>query len=319
MRLLEPIGTGVVTQGANEFLRDLQLALSKAPHAISPKYFYDVHGSRLFDQICDLPEYYPTRTEWAILSGHGAEIAEVTGRGTELVEFGAGSLSKVRLLLGEMRPRRYLPIDISTEHLHRAAAGLEAEFPWLKVEPVASDYTSSIDLPPAASGTRRVGFFPGSTIGNFTPSEALEFLRRAAQMLRGGGLLIGTDLLKEPAILHAAYNDEKGVTAEFNMNLLARANRELGANFELSEWRHSAFFNPAHSRVEMHLVSRRDQKVQVGGNSFDIAEGFSLHTENSYKFSIEGLQALATLAGFQPHRVWTDDRKLFSVHWLAAP
>ncbi|NPC58504.1 L-histidine N(alpha)-methyltransferase [Caenimonas soli] len=319
MRNLGPTGTGADTQGGSELLRDLQLALSKPPHAISPKYFYDAQGSRLFDRICDLPEYYPTRTEWGILSEHAAEIAEVTGPGTELIEFGAGSLSKVRLLLNDMRPRRYLPVDISVDHLHRAAASLRAEFPWLEVAPVAGDYTGSIDLPPVAWGARRIGFFPGSTIGNFTPSEALEFLRRAAQMLRGGGLLIGADLLKDPSVLDAAYNDAKGVTADFNKNLLARANRELGADFELSEWWHSAFFNPAHSRVEMHLISRRDQRVHLGGITFEVAEGFSLHTENSYKFSIEGLRGLAAIAGFRPHTVWTDDRKLFSVHWLIAP
>ncbi|NPC59159.1 L-histidine N(alpha)-methyltransferase [Caenimonas soli] len=319
MRNLDLAGGGITERAETGFLRDLRLALSKPPHAISPKYFYDACGSRLFDQICDLPEYYPTRTEWGILSDRAAEIAAATGPNIELIEFGAGSLSKVRLLLNELRPRRYLPFDISTEHLHRAAQGLKAEFPWLNVEPVAGDYTTSVDLPPAQSGARRVGFFPGSTIGNFSPREALDFLRRAAQELRGGGLLIGADLLKDPAVLHAAYNDSKGVTAEFNKNLLARANRELGADFDLSQWWHSAFFNPALSRIEMHLISRSDQRVNLAGTTFEVAEGFSLHTENSYKYSIEGLQALAALAGFQPDKVWTDERNFFSVHWLVAP
>jgi dimethylhistidine N-methyltransferase len=302
-----------------EFLRDLQSALSEAPHAISPKYFYDAEGSRLFDRICDLPEYYPTRTERRILSSNAAAIAQAIGQDVDLLEFGAGSCVKVRLLLDALRPRRYLPIDISTEHLVEAAVGLRREFPWLQVQPVAGDYTGVIDLPPAPPGVRRVGFFPGSTIGNFTPQEAMQFLRAAARLLRGGGLLLGADLVKDPAVLHAAYNDAQGVTAAFNKNLLVRANRELGANFDVDAFWHSSFYNAAQRRIEMHLVSRRAQRVHLDGRSYELPEGFSLHTENSYKSTINGLRRLALQAGFRPGAVWTDEQQLFSVHWLHAP
>jgi dimethylhistidine N-methyltransferase len=301
------------------FLADLQRALATAPHSISPKYFYDAEGSRLFDAICDLPEYYPTRTERAILERHASAIAEEIGTGCDLVEFGAGSCSKVRLLLPALRPRRYLPIDISAEHLEQAAAALEREHPGLLVLPVTGDYTAAVHLPPPLPDAPRVGFFPGSTIGNFTPAEALQFLRGAAQQLRGGGLLLGADLVKDPAVLHAAYNDAQGVTAAFNLNLLARANRELGADFDLGRFWHSAFYNAAEQRIEMHLVSRVGQQVTVAGQCYDLAEGEALHTENSYKFSIEGLHRLARQAGFEPGPVWTDAQGLFSVHWLRAP
>ena len=303
----------------NEFLRDLRRALGSRPRSISPKYFYDEEGSRLFERICELPEYYPTRTERAILSQHAAEIAEEIGRGCDLVEFGAGACSKVRLLLPQLCPRRYLPIDISANHLEQAAAALEREHPGLLVLPVAGDYTGAVHLPPPLPGAPRVGFFPGSTIGNFSPEESLQFLRMAARLLRGGGLLLGADLVKDPAVLHAAYNDAQGVTAAFNLNLLARANRELGSDFEPDGFWHSAFYNPAAQRIEMHLVSRREQRVRLGGEAYGFAEGESLHTENSHKFSIEGLRRLAERAGFRPGPVWTDPQQLFSVHWLHAP
>jgi dimethylhistidine N-methyltransferase len=303
----------------SEFLQDLQRALAGPPHAISPKYFYDAEGSRLFDRICDLPEYYPTRTERAILQRHAGDIAQAIGTGCDLVEFGAGSCSKVRLLLDALKPRRYLPIDISAEHLEQSAAALEREHPGLLVLPVAGDYTAAVHLPPPLLGAPRVGFFPGSTIGNFTPDEALQFLRMAARVLRGGGLLLGADLVKDPAVLHAAYNDAQGVTAAFNLNLLARANRELGADFDLDAFWHASFYNAPAQRIEMHLVSRRPQRVRVGGQAYELAEGQALHTENSHKFSIEGLQRLAAQAGFRPGAVWTDPQRLFSVHWLHAP
>ncbi|MGZ5181231.1 MAG: L-histidine N(alpha)-methyltransferase [Ramlibacter sp.] len=306
-------------EAGSEFQQDLQRALAAPPHAISPKYFYDAEGSRLFDRICELPEYYPTRTERAILAGFAAEIAECTGTGGDLVEFGAGSCSKVRLLLDALRPRRYVPIDISTEHLEQAAAQLEREHPGLLVLPLAADYTAAVRLPPPLAGAPRIGFFPGSTIGNFTPAEALQFLRGAARLLRGGGLLLGADLVKDPALLHAAYNDAQGVTAAFNLNLLARAKRELGADFDLQRFWHSAFYNAAQQRIEMHLVSRERQDVTVGGQVYTLQEGEALHTENSYKFGIDGLRALATQAGFRPGPVWTDPQRLFSVHWLHAP
>lgn len=301
------------------FQSDLRRALSAPPHAISPKYFYDAEGSRLFDRICELPEYYPTRTECAILQRHAADIAAQVGPGCDLVEFGAGSCSKVRLLLPQLQPRRYLPIDISAQHLQQAAAELVRAHPGLVVVPLAGDYLGPVRLPPALPGARRVGFFPGSTIGNFTPPEALRFLQDAARLLRGGGLLLGADLAKDPSVLHAAYNDAQGVTAAFNLNLLARANRELGTDFDSGGFWHSAFYNAGQQRIEMHLVSRRRQRVRLAGEAFDLPEGLSLHTENSYKYTVDGLRSLAEQAGFRPGAVWTDERALFSVHWLRAP
>jgi dimethylhistidine N-methyltransferase len=303
----------------NDFARDVRAALSQRPHRISPKYFYDAEGSRLFDLICELPEYYPTRTEVGILQRHVGEMAALAGPGAEIVEFGAGSLRKVRLLLEAFEaPARYLPIDISGEHLRDAAAILRKEFTGLEVQPVVGDYTRVLQLPPCGAG-RRIGFFPGSTIGNFTPEEALVFLGGAAEMLRGGALLLGVDLVKDPQVLHAAYNDAAGVTAAFNLNLLARANRELGTDFVLSHFSHYAFYNAPLQRIEMHLVSRARQAIGLGGERFLLEDGETLHTENSYKFTMTGVRALAQRAGFRAGPVWTDPGNLFSVHWLHAP
>lgn len=305
----------------NEFLSDLQRALALKPHRISPKYFYDVQGSQLFDRICELPEYYPTRTELGILSRHAGEIAAQIGSHAEIIEFGAGSLRKVRLLLDALaQPSRYLPIDISGEHLSAAVLALRQDYPGLNVQWVAGDYTKPLKLPAPLDGSgRRVGFFPGSTLGNFSPAEGLHFLRNAARVLRGGALILGADLVKSPDVLHAAYNDQQGVTAAFNRNLLARANRELGTCFALDQFAHSAFYNAPLRRIEMHLVSRCHQQLAVGDKCYELAEGETLHTENSYKFTIDGLRELATRAGFSPGPVWTDPEQLFSVHWLNAP
>jgi dimethylhistidine N-methyltransferase len=290
--------------------------------SISPKYFYDARGSVLFDRICELPEYYPTRTELSILKANAAEIGQRMGPRAELVEFGAGSLRKVRLLLDAMQaPERYVPIDISGEHLEGAAASLRQEYPELRVRPLVADYTRGLVLPPPLAGAgRRIGFFPGSTLGNFTPAEAKQFLRMTARVLRGGALVLGVDLVKRPDELHAAYNDAQGVTAAFNLNLLARANRELGADFDVEGgFDHAAFYNAPLARIEMHLQSRRRQQVTVGGETFVFEEGQTLQTENSHKFTIDGLRALATEAGYTPGPVWTDPADRFSVHWLDAP
>jgi dimethylhistidine N-methyltransferase len=305
----------------SEFARDLLAGLASTPRSISPKYFYDAPGSVLFDRICELPEYYPTRVELDLLLAHAGEIAQYVGPRAEVVEFGAGSLRKIRLLLGAMdRPERYLPIDISGEHLGAAAQALRRDYPGLHVQALVADYTRHMLLPARGEGAgRRVGFFPGSTIGNFTPGEALHFLQMAGQVLRGGALLLGADLVKDPAVLHAAYNDAQGVTAAFNLNLLARANRELDGDFDLAQFAHSAFYNAPLQRIEMHLVSRRRQQVQVCGRCFEFAEGETLHTENSCKFTIGSLQALARRAGFTPGPAWTDPQRLFSLHWLNAP
>jgi dimethylhistidine N-methyltransferase len=302
-----------------DFARDMARALSERPHRISPKYFYDAEGSRLFDRICGLREYYPTRTELEILERHVGEMAALAGRGAEIVEFGAGSLRKVRLLLDAFEaPARYVPIDISGEHLRDAAAILRREHPGLEVRPLVGDYTQRLQLPAAGEG-RRIGFFPGSTIGNFTPEEALAFLGGAAELLRGGALLLGVDLVKDPHVLHAAYNDAGGVTAAFNLNLLARSNRELGTDFQLRHFAHYAFYNAPLQRIEMHLISRVRQAIALGGEHFVLEEGETLHTENSYKFTLTGVRALAQHAGFRPGPVWTDADGLFGVHWLHAP
>ena len=303
------------------FERDLLAGLSARPRSVSPKYFYDAVGSGLFEEICELPEYYPTRTEMALLARHAGDIAGLAGPRAEIVEFGAGALQKIRLLLDAFEaPAGYLPIDISGEHLNAAAAELKRDYPTLAIQPVVADYTQRLLLPaPAAGSGRRIGFFPGSTIGNFTPAEALRFLQLAAQVLRGGALLIGADLVKNPATLHAAYNDSRKVTAAFNLNLLARANRELGADFELDNFEHHAFYNVPLKRIEMHLVSKRDQSVNLAGQRFELAEGDSIHTENSHKFTVASLRDLAVQAGFTAGPVWTDDQGLFSLHWLQAP
>ena len=299
----------------DDFATALLAALSQRPRSIAPKYFYDAAGSALFDRICALPEYYPTRTELGLLQRHAREMAECIGADAELIEFGAGSSLKVRLLLDALqRPRRFVPIDISAEHLHAAAAQLRADYPALEVTPLAADFTRRVTLPPAVG--RRVGFFPGSSIGNFTPGDALAFLRAAAAVL-DHGLLIGVDLVKDPARLHAAYNDAAGVTAAFNLNLLARANRELGADFDLDAFDHYAFYEPREQRIEMHLLSRRAQTVHLCGQAFGFDAGEPLHTENSYKYTVEQFHALAREVGYRPDAVWVDDERLFSVHWLA--
>ncbi|MBU1360866.1 MAG: L-histidine N(alpha)-methyltransferase [Gammaproteobacteria bacterium] len=305
----------------SDFGRDLIAGLSREARSIPPKFFYDAAGSALFDRICDLPEYYPTRTELRILTECAPQIASHIGSQAEIIEFGAGSLTKVRLLLDALdAPRRYVPIDISGEHLQAAAERLRADYPQLTVQPVVADYTMPMVLPPQGGATgKRVGFFPGSTLGNFSPNEAFAFLQLAQRMLRGGGLLLGVDLVKDPALLHAAYNDAQGVTAAFNLNLLARANAELDADFDPEGFTHAAFYNAPLRRIEMHLVSRRAQTVSIEGQEFTFDEGESIHTENSHKFTVDGLRALAVRAGFRPAAVWTDPERLFSVHWLESP
>lgn len=299
------------------FAEELVAGLATRPRAVAPKWFYDSAGSALFDRICELPEYYPTRTEFAMLDQHAGALAAAIGPGAEIVEFGAGASRKVRLLLDALAaPAGFVPVDISGEHLEAAAAQLRRERPGLVVRPVVGDYTAgpTLALPPAAG--RRVGFYPGSSIGNFDPEAAGALLVRFREVLAGGGLLIGVDLVKSPAVLHAAYNDAAGVTAAFNLNLLARANRELGADFDLGAWEHAAFYHPGLQRVEMHLVSRRAQRVRVAGRAFDFDEGESIHTENSYKYTVDGFRALARRAGWAPQAVWTDGQRRFALHWL---
>ena len=303
------------------FAHDVLAGLRQRHKSLSPKYFYDERGSALFDLICGLDEYYPTRTETALLQRFAGDIATKVGPQPDIVEFGAGSLAKIRLLLPALQaPRRFLPLDISADYLQRQAAALRADFPGLIVQPLAGDFSGPMTLPPLAEGAaRRVGFFPGSSLGNFNPAEALAFLQQCATLLAGGGLLIGIDLVKSPERLHRAYNDAAGVTAAFNKNVLLRANHELDADFDLDAFDHYAYYHPGLQRIEMHLLSRKAQRVQVCGEAVDFAQGESIHTENSYKFTVPGFQALALQAGLLPAAVWCDEDALFSLHWLVAP
>jgi dimethylhistidine N-methyltransferase len=306
---------------ADSFREDLIAGLSQPQKAIPPKYFYDDAGSRLFDRICRLPEYYPTRTELAITRAGLAAIARFAGAGCELIEYGSGASRKTRALIGALRPAVYLPVDISASALAGAARRLAREFDWLHIFAVAGDFTQPLRLPVYRSrqGRRRLVYFPGSTIGNFTPEDAQAFLRMTrGQVGRAGAMLVGVDLKKDANLLHAAYNDARGVTARFNLNLLARANRELGADFDLRRFRHYAFYNPARGRIEMHLVSLARQAVSVGEHRFALEPGETIHTENSYKYSVEEFAALAEQAGFRAERVWRDKRGWFAVFGLVA-
>jgi L-histidine Nalpha-methyltransferase len=304
----------------SDFARDLLAGLSEHPKHLPPKYFYDTIGSQLFERITELPEYYPTRTEIGILADKAAAIASFVQDGAGLVEFGSGSSTKVRLLLKNLpRVRAYVPVDISAEFLDQEAARLRHEFPALDIVPVAADFTAAFELPPSLRDAPRAGFFPGSTIGNFEPAAAREFLRLAARILGSRAtFIVGVDLVKDRRILEAAYNDAAGVTAEFNLNILARANREIGANFDLAAFEHQAFYDAARSRIEMHLVSSKAQSVRVLGRSFAFAAGESIHTENSYKYTVETFSALAREAGWQSAAVFRDADGLFSVHVLRA-
>lgn len=300
-----------------EFAEALLDGLGRAPKSLPCKFFYDSEGSTLFDRICELPEYYPTRTEVALLRQNVEEIATLIGADAALIEFGAGSLQKVGLLLDALdHPRAYAPIDISGDYLHAMSARLTMLYPDVPVLPVVADFTRPFGLPKELGEARRVGFFPGSTIGNMDSAEALAFLRKAAALLKGGGLLIGVDLVKDPAILHAAYNDSAGVTAAFNKNVLARANRELDADFDLDSFAHYAFYHPRRQRIEMHLMSLMRQRVSVCGQNIEFEDGETIHTENSHKYTAEGFWALAVQAGFAPRRSWCDKDGLFSLHWL---
>jgi dimethylhistidine N-methyltransferase len=305
-----------------EFADAVVAGLSGVQRTLPCKFFYDAAGSTLFDRICELPEYYLTRTERGILAERAGEMAVLLAQHGSLVEFGAGSASKVGLVLAKiLRPLVYVPVDISRSHLLSGAAVLARSFPKLRIAPICADYTQPFELPALAAGSPggAAGFFPGSTIGNFTRDEATAFLARARQILGSGALMIvGVDLQKDPSILHAAYNDAAGVTAAFNLNLLRRINRELGGNFDLGGFEHSARWNAEAGRVEMHLVSLRRQLVRIGEHRFDFAAGETIHTENSYKYTIAGFGAVAQAAGFDPVECWTDSRQLFSVHAIRA-
>lgn len=301
----------------SRFRDDILSGLAKDRKEISPKYFYDEKGSCLFDAICQLPEYYPARAEIELLKGYGEEMAQYMGEGNVLVEFGSGSSLKIRLLLDALRPAAYLPIDISRAHLFNSARDLARDYPTVAVHAICADYTRPLVLPKGFAEQTKIGFFPGSSIGNCEPREAHQFLGQIASLLGAdSGLLIGVDLKKDAALLNAAYNDSRGITAAFNLNVLQRINRELEGNFDLSSFEHRAFYNAVEGRVEMHLISRKKQTVRVSNQPFEFQAGETLHTESSYKYSIEEFQMMARAAGFQPQRVWTGKQALFSVHYL---
>jgi dimethylhistidine N-methyltransferase len=303
---------------AEQFARDLVSGLEETPKRTPPKWFYDRTGSELFEAITRVAEYYPTRAEMVILVDHAPAIAAAVPRGAFLVEFGAGASTKARLLLDHLGDvAGYVPVDISGEFLAAEAARLRRARPGLKVLPVAADFTKPFSLPADTSGKPLAGFFPGSTIGNFDPPEASAVLGHVGRMLTPGAtLIIGIDLRKDPAILEAAYDDTAGVTAAFNRNLLVRANRELDADFDLDGFEHRAVYNAGRGRVEMHLVSRRRQQVHVAGRIFRFAAGEIIHTESSYKYTVDGFRALAAEAGWRAKAVWLDAGRLFSVHAL---
>jgi dimethylhistidine N-methyltransferase len=303
-----------------ESFRDAVLAgLGRARKSIPCKFFYDARGSWLFEEICRLPEYYPTRTEIAILEENSPDIAAQMGSHCRLIEFGSGASQKVRILLRALdRPAAYVPVDISREHLRDAATSLAEDFPSVPVIAVCADYTRPFFLPPlpGAKG-KRVGFFPGSTIGNFDPDGAVAFLANYAQVLGPGGeMLIGVDLKKDPEILDAAYNDRAGVTAAFNLNLLERINRELDGDVDLDRFEHVAFYDEPKGRVEIYIRSLAGQQASIAGKRFRFAKGELIHTEYSYKYWVEEFRALAGRAGFRPVDTWTDDAELFSVHYF---
>ena len=301
------------------FARDAIGDLSQHPKRLSPKYFYDAAGSELFEAITRLPEDYPTRTELGILRARISEIAAIIPKRAALVEFGAGASTKVRLLLQKCTIGAYVPVDISGDFLNAQAEGLRKDFPKLAIHPVAADFTEPFELPAAIAGMPKVGFFPGSTIGNFEPHEACSFLRSAREILGKGALMvIGADLEKDERVLYDAYNDAAGVTARFNLNVLVRINRELGGNFDLSAFAHRAIYNRDRHRIEMHLISKKQQVVRMLGTSFSFRHGESIHTENSYKYSIERFAALARGAGWRVRTSWTDEAAMFSVHALVA-
>lgn len=292
--------------------------LHASPKRLPCKLLYDKRGSELFEQICELPEYYPTRTELSILRDHVDEMSEEIGRDVMLIEFGSGAGVKCRLLLDALeRPAGYVPIEISREILMRSAEELRERYPDLLIHPVCADYTRPLELPNGGTRHRRVAYFPGSTIGNFERDAARQFLAQSRTLVgKGGGMLLGVDLLKNVDVLRAAYNDEHGVTAAFNLNLLHRVNRELGADFRAEHFSHQARWNGRLGRIEMHLVTDRRGKVRIHGTTISFEAGESIHTENSYKRTPEQLEQIAREAGWRTARNWTDPRNWFSVQYL---
>jgi dimethylhistidine N-methyltransferase len=311
---------GIAGAEADDFAAAVMDGLSRPLKSLPCRFFYDARGSELFEAITRLPEYYPTRAETAILERHAAEMSEAVPAGGVLVELGSGSSLKTEILLRQLpRLGAYVCIDVSESALATARARLEARFPTLDVRPIVGDFSRTVAFPADLAARPKTGFFPGSTIGNLLPAEAVDLLRALRHSLAPEGrLIVGADLEKDARRLHLAYNDAEGVTAAFNLNLLVRINRELAGTFALDAFRHEAVYNPREGRIEMYLRSTRRQVVGVRGRPFYFGAGERIHTENSYKYTIDRFQELARLAGWQPQRVWTDEHDLFSVHDLTS-
>jgi L-histidine Nalpha-methyltransferase len=310
--------TPIPRESRDDAVADVLRGLGRLHKTLPTELLYDERGSQLFEQICELPEYYPTRTELAIMREHLPAIADAIGPAATLFEYGSGSSIKTRLLLGALvEPHAYLPVDISREHLLATAARLREEFPRLRVEPICGDFTRPLKLPATLGRGHCVGYFPGSTIGNFETPAAIELLRQLARQAgREGRVLLGADLRKPVSVLEPAYDDAAGVTAEFNLNLLVRINREMDGDFETSRFEHRAFWDDANGRIVMTLVSTCAQVVTVAGHSFAFAEGEAIRTEYSHKYTLEGFAELAQRAGLRVDRVWTDPQRWFSVQLL---
>jgi dimethylhistidine N-methyltransferase len=305
--------------GLESFLAEVLIGLHKPQKELPSKYFYDARGSQFFERICELKEYYITRIEASIMQAHIREMVELIGPQVLVIEHGCGNCEKVRFLIDHLNdPVAFIPIDISQKQLLHVAKELASIYPRLQVLPVCADYTNSFELPiPKQSSKRTVVYFPGSTISNFDPIPAKHFLEHVANLCRpDGALLIGVDLKKDPAVLHGAYNDSAGITAAFNLNLLERINRELYSDFQLDGFQHYAFYNPRESRVEMHLISQRDQVVHINRQTISFARGESIWTESSYKYNLDEFEQMAAAAGFRVERVWVDERQWFSVQYL---
>jgi dimethylhistidine N-methyltransferase len=302
------------------FYDDVVAGLSLPQKSIPPKYFYDERGSQLFDAICEVPEYYPTRTEAALLARVAPELAGRLSGFDHLVEYGSGASKKTRIVLDALSSlKSYVPMDISEEFLLGVADRLSADYPRLNVVPLVGDFTTDLTLPTEVTEDRKIGFFPGSTIGNLGPEGGIDFLFRARRLLGDdAAFVLGADLVKDADVLRAAYNDRAGVTAKFNLNLLSRINRELGANFDECAFHHNAIWNAQESRIEMHLVSDNAQTVRLNGCSFRFNSGETIHTENSYKFTPAALTSLAETAGWRTDKIWTDKEFPFAVALLSA-
>jgi L-histidine Nalpha-methyltransferase len=304
--------------GGADMVGELSAGLLAEPATIAPKYFYDALGSRLFDAITELAEYTPTRSEAAILAAHADAIAAAAGTGRTLVDLGAGNCEKAGRLFPSLRPRRYVAVDISVEHLRNALRCLQREHPQMDIVGVGVDFSKELTLPPEVGDSPRTLFYPGSSIGNFTPEGAVQFLRRAHAGSPGGNLLIGVDLVKNRATLEAAYDDALGVTAAFNLNVLRHVNRLIGSDFEVRDWRHVAHFNEAASRIEMHLEARRELTVRWPGHERRFKVGERIHSENSYKYRIDTFNALLRSAGFAQTTCWSSEQGGFAVFCAAA-